>query len=248
VSNRSRLALACGVVLAACAATLAVSGCGTAILSPNGTHAAPGPAASSSGPKSYTVSSPVSTVVVNGGAGTITVTGTSAATVTVTEQGYYSDSAKPPSTSHVDHDGTLTLAYSCPLQLTCGVSYVVGVPRGVAVQVSDREGAITLASLAGPLRARTVGGVITATGLASRNATFKSTAGEISAAFSAVPASVSASTIAGPITLTLPPTAVYQVHTHTYVGSSTVSVRHSDTASSVITASSDVGSVTINAA
>jgi Toastrack DUF4097 len=225
---------------------VAATGCGTAILSPSGTHAAPGPAASSSGPRSYTVSSPVSMVVVNGGAGTITVTGTSAATVTVTEEAYYSDSARPPSTSHVDRDGTLTLAYSCPIQLTCGVSYVVGVPRQVAVQVSDRAGAITLASLAGPLRAQTLTGVISATGLASPSVTLKSTAGEISAAFSAVPASVSASTTAGPITLTLPSAAVYQVHAHAYVGNSTVTVRQSATASSVITASSDVGTVTIS--
>jgi hypothetical protein len=232
-------------MLAACAVALAVGGCGTAILSPSGTHAAPGPAASSSGPKSYTVSSPVSTVVVNGGAGTITVTGTSAAAVTVTEQAYYSNSAKPPLTTHVDRDGTLTLAYTCPIQLTCGVSYVIGVPRRAAVQVSDREGAITLASLAGPLRAQTLTGVITGTGLASPSAMFKSTAGEISAAFSGVPASVSASTTAGPITLTLPPTAAYRVHTHTYVGNSTITVRQSATASSVISASSDVGSVTI---
>jgi subtilisin family serine protease len=231
-------------MLAACAVALAMSGCGT-VLSPTGSHAAPGPAASSSGPRTYTVSSPVSTVVVNGGAGTITVTGTSAATVVVTEDAYYSDSAKPPSTSHVDRDGTLTLAYSCPLQLTCGVSYVVSVPRRDAVQVSDREGAITLASLAGPLRAQTVGGVITATGLASPRAMFKSTAGGISAAFLAVPASVSASTTAGPITLRLPPSAAYRVHAHAYVGSSTVTVRQSTTASSVITASSDVGSITI---
>jgi hypothetical protein len=235
-------------MLAACAVLLSVSGCGTAILSPSGTHAAPGPAASSSGAKSYTVSSPVSTVVVNGGAGTVTVTGTSAATVTVTEQAYFSDPAKPPATSHVDRDGTLTLAYSCSIQLTCGVSYVVGVPRQVAVRVSDREGAITLASLDGPLRAQTLTGVITATGLASPSATFKSTAGEITAAFSGVPASVSASTTAGPITLTLPPAAVYQVHAHTYVGNSTVTVRQSPTARSVITASSDVGSVTIGPA
>jgi hypothetical protein len=247
VITRSRLALAGVVVLAACAVMLALTSCGTAILSPSGSHAAPGPAASSAGPRSYTVTSPVSTVVVSGGAGTITVTGTSASAVTVTEQAYYSDSAKPPSTSHVDRDGTLTLAYSCPLELTCGVSYVVGVPRGIAVQVSDREGAITLASLAGPVRAQTLTGVITATGLASPSATFKSTAGEISATFSAVPASVSASTTAGPVTLTLPPTAAYRVHAHTYVGSSTVSVRQSATASSVISASSDVGSVTINA-
>jgi subtilisin family serine protease len=235
-------------MLAACAAALAVSGCGSTILSPSGTHAAPGPAASSSGPRSYVVTAPVSTVIVNGGAGTVTVTGTSAATVTVTEQAYYSDSAKPPATSHVDHDGTLTLGYSCPLQLTCGVSYVVGVPRRATVQVSDREGAIILASLAGPLRAQTLTGVITATGLASPTATFKSTAGEISAAFSAVPASVSASTTAGPITLKLPPAAAYQVHSHTYVGSSTVTVRQSATASSVITASSDVGSITVGPA
>jgi DUF4097 and DUF4098 domain-containing protein YvlB len=188
----------------------------------------------------------VSTVVVNGGAGTITVTGTSAAAVTVTEQAYYSNSAKPPLTTHVDRDGTLTLAYTCPIQLTCGVSYVIGVPRRAAVQVSDREGAVTLASLAGPLRAQTLTGVITGTGLASPSAMFKSTAGEISAAFSGVPASVSASTTAGPITLTLPPAAAYRVHAHTYVGNSTVTVRQSATASSVISASSDVGSVTIS--
>jgi len=245
VTRGSRLALSSGVVLAACAVLLALSGCGTAILSPSGTHAAPGPAASSSGPRSYTISSPVSTVVVNGGAGTISVTGTSADTVTVTEEAYFSDSAKPPSTSHVDQDGTLTLTYSCPIQLTCGVSYVIGVPRQDAVQVSDREGAITLAALAGPLRAQTLTGVISATGLASPSATFKSTAGEISAAFSAVPASVSASTTAGPITLTLPPAAVYQVHAHAYIGTSTVTVRQDAAARSVITASSDVGTVTI---
>jgi len=233
-------------MLAAWAAALAVSGCGAAVLSPNGTHAAPGPVASSSGPESYTVSSPVSTLVVNGGAGTITVTGTSAATVTVTEQAYYSNSAKPPSTTHVDQDGTLTLGYTCPLQLTCGVSYAVSVPRQVAVLVTDREGAITLTSLAGPLRAQTVGGVITGTALASRSATFKSTAGEITAAFTTVPASVSAATTAGPITLTLPPGAAYRVHAHTYIGSSTVSVRQSAAASSVISASSDVGSVTVS--
>ena len=119
-------------------------------------------------------------------------------------------------------------------------------PRRVAVRVSDREGALTQASLAGPLRAQTVGGVITGTGLAAPSATFKSTGGEITAAFTTVPTSVSASTTAGPITLTLPHAAAYQVHAHTYVGSSTVTVHQSATASSVISATSDVGSVTIS--
>jgi hypothetical protein len=85
-----------------------------------------------------------------------------------------------------------------------------------------------------------------AVGLRSPSASFKSTAGAITAAFSAVPASVTASTNAGPITLTLPGTVAYQVHAHTYVGTSAVTVRQSATSRSVITASSDVGTVTIS--
>jgi hypothetical protein len=232
------------VVLAACGAALALAGCG--VLASTGSGAAPEPGTSSGAPHSYTVSARVTTVVINGGAGTITVTGTSGPAVTVSEQPYYSDSKKPPTARHVVSGSTLTLSYSCPAQLTCGVTYVVEVPSGVAIRASDREGAIDLASLAGPVTATTIAGVITATGLSSPSATFRSTAGAITAAFSGVPGSVSASTDAGPIALTLPSSAAYQVHAHTYIGTSSVTVRESATSSSVITASSDVGSVTIN--
>ena len=105
------------------------------------------------GPRTYDIASGVTTVAINGGAGTITVTGSSRSTIAVTEQAYYSQADKPPTTRHVVSGPTLTLSYSCPAQLTCGVAYDVLVPRGVTVRVSDREGAITLASLAGPVQA-----------------------------------------------------------------------------------------------
>jgi hypothetical protein len=224
---------------------LALAGCGTGVLSSSGTGAAPGPAASSAAPHSYTVGAGITTVVISGGAGAITVTGGSRSTVAVTERAYYSNSRKPPSASHVVSGGTLTLSYSCPAQLTCGVAYNVQVPRGVSVRVSDREGAITLAALGGTVQARTIAGVITATGLASPAVTLGSTAGSIVAAFTAVPLSVAASTNAGTITITLPGSAAYQVHAHTYVGTSAVTVHQSAASRSVITASSDLGRVTV---
>ncbi|HEY6787887.1 MAG TPA: DUF4097 family beta strand repeat-containing protein [Trebonia sp.] len=242
----SRLVWAPGLVLAAGAVILALNGCGTGVLAPSGTGAARGLDASSATPRTYVITSRVTTVAINGGAGTIMVTGSSRSTIAVTEQAYYSVTRKPPTTSHVVSGTTLTLSYSCPAQLTCGVAYDVQVPRGVTVRVSDREGAITLASLAGPVQANTIAGVITATGLASPAVTLASTAGSVTAAFTAVPASVTASTNAGSITLTVPDSAAYQVHAHTYVGNSAVTVHQSATSKSVINASCDLGNVTIS--
>jgi hypothetical protein len=39
---------------------------------------------------------------------------------------------------------TLTLSYTCAVELTCGISYTVTVPQGVAVRVTADAGAITL--------------------------------------------------------------------------------------------------------
>jgi len=234
-----------GVTLAICTVLPTLSGCGTGIFAPSGTGEAPGPGASSAPPRTYTITSPVTTVAIYGGAGTITVTGGWGSTIAVTERAYYSESKGLPTTSHAVNGSTLTLSYTCPAQLTCGVSYDVQVPRGVTVQVSDREGAIILASLAGTVQAHTIAGAINATGLASPTVTLTSAAGPITASFAAVPTSVTASTNAGAVTLTVPGSAVYLVHAHTYVGSSAVTVPQSATSGSVITASSDLGNVKV---
>ena len=49
-----------------------------------------------------------------------------------------------------------------------------------------------------------------------------------------------------PITLAVPGSATYQINTHAYVGSSTVTVPKNPASPHVISASSDLGSITIS--
>jgi len=196
--------------------------------------------------KSFTVGSRVTAVVIDGGSGSISVTGSARSSVLVAQQASYSKTA--PSVTHVVRGTTLTLSYTCPVELVCGVSYDVQVPSGVSVSISAGAGSITLTSLSGPVTARADAGLITAVALGSATASFSSSAGGVIASFSAAPGSVSASTHVGPITLTVPGTVAYKVSTHTFVGTSTITVRRSATSVHVIHASSDLGSISVSAA
>jgi hypothetical protein len=196
--------------------------------------------------KNFTITAHVTTVVIEGGASSITVTGSDRSTVAVSQQPSYSKT--PPATSRQVAGTTLTLSYSCKAQLVCSVEYDVQVPHGVAVQASTRTGAITLTSLGGDISAQTDAGFITANDLGGATARLKSSAGGIIATFSAAPSSVSAATNIGSISLTLPGAESYQIHTHTYVGSSSVTVPKNAASPHVITASSDLGSITISPA
>ena len=217
-------------------AIAALAGCGGLSQIGAGTHHPPATA--------FTVTARVTTLVVKGGAGSIDITGSARAAIGVSQQASYTKTA--PATRHVVSGTTLTLSYSCPAQFACGVSYDIQVPRGVAVQVSSAAGAITLTSLAGPVSAQTTAGLITATGLASLTADLKSDAGGIDADFTAAPGSVRASTHVGPISISVPGSASYSIDTHTYVGSSTVTVPKSPASAHAISASSDLGSITIS--
>jgi hypothetical protein len=192
---------------------------------------------------SYTITAPVSTLVVDGGAGKITVTGSDRRTVLVTEHLSYSKT--PPGTSRRVSGSTLTLSYTCPLQVVCGVAYDVQVPRGVAVTASNRVGSIVLASLAGKVTAKALVGVITASGLACVSASLDSGAGNIDAGFAAPPGTLRASTRAGAITIRVPGTVSYDVSTHAYVGKISVTVARDSSSPHAITASTDVGGITI---
>lgn len=191
----------------------------------------------------YTVTAHVASVVINGGGGKITVTGSQRTTVQVTERLHFSKTA--PATKHAMSGSTLTLSYTCSVQLDCGVVYDVQVPRGVSVRATNRQGTITLTSLSGPVTARTVAGAISATGLGTRSAELTSRAGTVKAVFTVVPDAVRASTDAGTITLIVPGSVAYQVSAHTHIGSTTVAVRQAASSAHKITASSSVGSITI---
>lgn len=231
----SRAVAAVGVLGCALALPL-VAGCGGLSQIGAGTH---NPAA-----QTFTIAAHVTTLVVKGGAGTIDVTGSDRDTISVSQQVSYTKTA--PAATHAVSGTTLTLSYTCPPELVCGVSYVIQVPRGVAVQASTAAGAVTLTSLAGPVRAQTSAGLISANGLTSPTAELKSDAGGIDATFTAPPASVQATTDVGPIAINVPGSASYQVKTHTYVGSSTVTVPKSTASAHAISASSDLGSITIS--
>jgi hypothetical protein len=230
--SRSTLALAA----MACVAVPAIVGCGELGQVGAGVHVSPS--------STYNVTGQITSVVIDGGSGSITVTGTDHGAIRVSQQPSYSK--KPPVTSRNVSGSTLTLSYSCPTELVCGVAYDVRVPRGVAVRAVTREGSVTLTSVTGPVTAQTVAGFISATGLASPSATLKSNAGGINASFTAVPGSVQVSTTAGPISLAVPNTVPYKVNGHTYVGKTTVTVRQATASAHTITAHSDLGSITIS--
>jgi hypothetical protein len=219
------------------AAVPLVAGCGALGNIGAGSHNPPA--------SEYTVTGRVTSVVIHGGAGSVDVTGTSGSTVTVAQHASYS--SKPPAVSHVVRGTTLTLSYTCPAQLACGVSYDVHVPRDVAVSVSTSAGAVTLTSLGGTVSARAAAGLINAVDLRSGVASFNANAGGVIAAFSVAPRSVTATTNVGPITLTVPGSVAYQVAAHTVVGTSTITVRRGGSGHS-ISARSDLGSISVSPA
>lgn len=242
VPRRTRVLAAAG-----CAGVLAAAGCASVSSSLRqagkslqqvgaGAHGTPA--------KTYTVTAPVTSVTVDT-AGSITVTGTSGSgPVTVTENGSYSTT--PPATAHTVSGSALTLGYTCKTELLCSVDYDIKVPRGTAVHAEGREGTVTLTSLSGPVTAKTVTGLISASGLTSPTAVLKTNAGGIDATFSAAPASVDASTNAGSIVLSVPGSASYRVSADAVVGTTNVSVPRAATSPHSVTARSDLGGITIN--
>jgi hypothetical protein len=242
MSRYSRLrppaALAAALGTCAAALTLAASltGCGTlGKLGSTGHY----PAATA-----FTIDSRVTAVVIDAGSGSVDVTAAQRSSVAVAQQASYS--TKPPVARHTLSGTTLTLSFSCAAELTCGISYTVQVPRGVAVRVSAGAGSITLTSISGAVSAQTGAGLITADDLQSASVSLKSDAGGIIATCAVPPRSLHASTNLGAITVTVPGAAAYKVSTHTFVGTSTVTVRRSSTSAYAISTSSDVGSVSIN--
>ena len=177
--------------------------------------------------------------------GDITVIGggltTSAATVT--QEADYSSS--PPATSRTISGKTLTVTYTCPVQLVCGVAYIVRVPRDVTVQATAGAGAIRLTGLGGRVTAKADVGSIAATGLTGSVVSLTTDVGGISATFAATPTTVQAMTRVGGITLRVPGTVSYKVSVDAHLGKATVSIPQSSSSPHAIAVTDDVGTVLI---
>lgn len=192
----------------------------------------------------YPVSSRVSTVIVIGHVGDVTVTGGSA--TSITQQVAYSKT--PPVTTRTISGGTLTVTYNCPAQVVCGVAYVIRVPRDAAVQVKTGSGAIRLSGLAGNVTAQADLGLINATGLSGASVSLTTEAGGITAAFTGTPVTVQATTRLGAITVRVPGGTSYKVTAHAHLGRATVSVPQSSSSAHVITATADLGAILVGPA
>jgi len=245
--DRARRALVMGLLGLA---GLALAGChatGTAAPSSGTASASASPGLSVPGTHrttaTYRISAPVSTVVVTGHVGNVDISGGSGPGISVTQQADYSRT--PPTTTRTVSGGTLTVTYSCPAQVICGVAYTLTVPRSVTIKVSTGTGTIRLGELAGNVTAKADVGLISATGLAGASASLTTDAGAISASFAAAPATIQVSARVGAITLRVPATASYVVSVTAHVGKATVSVPQSPSSAHAITAATDVGAITI---
>jgi hypothetical protein len=192
---------------------------------------------------SYTISSPVRTLVVRGYLGNVTVTGSQRSSVSVTEQMRYS--TKPPALTRDLAAGTMTLTYTCPSESLCAASYDIQVPRGTAVRATDSAGSIRLSSLSGPVTAITNLGSIVAIGLTSDTANFAADNGQIDATFTAAPGRVYAATAVGAITIHVPATTSYHTSPWNSLGTARVTVPESSSSPHSIVATADAGTVTI---
>lgn len=161
-------------------------------------------------------------------------------------------------------------SFHCPMPVgVCSLNSTVTVPPGTGVDVSSGTGDltvdagavtgnVTLSSGAGDVTASSLAGRadhlstgagdITAYGVTAGDVTARSVAGDITLTFSRAPSSVSVSSGAGDITIVVPPGSTqYDVQASSAVGNvDYAGIPHSPSAKRVITATSDVGDITIS--
>lgn len=216
------------------ASTLAIAGCGTRI----GTTTAQ---------NSYTITEPVTSLRIDNPVGNTEIEATDTNTVSVTEQLRYT--GDPPQTSSPVSGGRLSLSYTCPGILdvnSCSVTYVLKVPRRLAVQIDGKVGVTTLTGLAGPLTLTSSTGNIDATGLTSAMVTARADAGTITLGFTAPPTTVDAQAQVGSVTVRLPAGTAYAVDAGSQVGGADVTVQRDPSSPHRVTAHSQVGSVRVD--
>lgn len=204
-------------------------------------------------------------VVVRANTGSVAVIGgASGSAVAITAQPRYQGPA--PVVSTRISDGVLTISVLCPRRAgrqSCSVAVRVSLPRSIAIRastnvgsvhVSNMAGLVTVADNVGPIELRHLSGTVSAAdnlgaidgqGLSSRQVVLSAQAGEIDVSFAAVPDRVDATDKTGLIVIDVPTSASYRVSASAQLGGVTVTVPRSANSAHVITAASQLGSVTV---
>ncbi|GAB2692622.1 DUF4097 family beta strand repeat-containing protein [Kitasatospora kifunensis] len=189
---------------------------------------------------SYGIDQPVHSLVIQGKTGGIRVVGAGTGVHVVEHQSYDS---KAPASTHTVADGTLTLTYTCDDD--CGINYEVDVPAGTDVKVSAGTGDVHLSGLSAGVQATTGTGQVEGVGLAGASADLRSSTGDVSATFTVVPGSVTATTSTGNVKVVVP-SGGYAVKATADTGTVKVTVPQDAASGHAIDAESDTGNVTVS--
>ncbi|WP_204047103.1 DUF4097 family beta strand repeat-containing protein [Microbispora siamensis] len=189
---------------------------------------------------SYDVKDAVTAIDAHTGAGDIVVTETGRTGVHVTETRHWR--GDKPADGHSVSGGTLTLAYECD---NCWVDYRVEVPHGVRLKLDSGSGNVTLRNATGPVEVTTGSGDVDSRGLAGKQVTANTGAGNVRLRFTAVPDLVRAETGAGDAHLWVP-AATYNVTVETGIGDGKIGVPVDHSAPRTIVVKTGAGDAEVN--
>lgn len=155
----------------------------------------------------------------------------------------------PVVTSRVEGDVVRVDVDCPPLSFGSSVALVVEVPPGGSVEARSSAGSVSAEGLGSDLDLRSSAGRVTATDVTSSIVSAQSSAGSVSLSFAsgADPMTVSATSSAGGVRVTVPDVAgvAYRVDAGSSAGSTTVEVRTDPASPRAITARSSAGSVVV---
>jgi hypothetical protein len=125
------------------------------------------------------------------------------------------------------------------------VTYLVKVPRRLAVQVDDKVGSTTLTGLAGPLTLTSQQRKHRRHRAHQRHGDRRANAGTIILGFTVPPTTVEAQTQVGSVTVRLPASTTYAIDTGSQVSVADVKFSRTPGSPHRVTAHSQVGSVSV---
>jgi hypothetical protein len=195
---------------------------------------------------SDTVTQPVTKLVLDSRVGDLNVRTADGADIEVTTEQH--GAFATPHTSRTLEDGVLTVKGWCDSRLlggNCSVDFVVVVPHGTAIQVSNRVGDIRVRGADAALVAESSVGDVDLVDLAAPTVTASSNTGDVTAAFAKPPTAVRIDTSVGRAIVTVPSDGThYRVGLRSGVGDESLRMPSDPTADRTISVSSGVGDVT----
>jgi hypothetical protein len=177
--------------------------------------------------------------------GRISVTGTDAATVSVTRS-IYRGVDEPSET--VSHTGDLLhIDSQCTSSGPCRIDYEVAVPRGVAVTVESASGDLTTIGLAGAQTVSSVSGNVSLQDVQGQQAVAESTSGDVEVRLLSPPVRLEANSVSGDVTVLVPGGGPYRVVGGTVTGEAEIGVPTDPAAAATISVTTTSGDISVGA-